>query len=92
MTAPASPTRYGVVVLTMGKRRADLQRGLESLLEQRDVDLDIVVVGNGWQPTGLPDGVRAHGLPTNLGIPAGRNAGVSAPRHSLTRSCTPSRA
>ena len=77
MTAPAAPTRYGVVVLTMGKRRADLQRGLESLLEQRDVDLDIVVVGNGWQPTGLPAGIRAHGLPTNLGIPAGRNAGVA---------------
>ena len=72
---PTRP-RYGVVVLTMGKRRGDLQRGLESLLEQRDVDLDVVVVGNGWQPTGLPDGVRAHGLPTNLGIPAGRNAGV----------------
>ena len=69
-------TSYGVVVLTMGKRRADLQRGLESLLEQQDVELDIVVVGNGWQPTGLPEGVRAHGLPTNLGIPAGRNAGV----------------
>ena len=73
--APTRP-RYGVVVLTMGKRRGDLQRGLESLLEQRDVDLDVVVVGNGWQPTGLPAGVRAHGLPTNLGIPAGRNAGV----------------
>jgi GT2 family glycosyltransferase len=68
--------RYGVVVLTMGTRRADLQRGLESVLEQTGVDTDIVVVGNGWQPTGLPAGVRAHGLPTNLGIPAGRNAGV----------------
>ena len=72
----ATRPRYGVVVLTMGKRRGDLQRGLESLLDQRDVDLDVVVVGNGWQPTGLPDGVRAHGLPDNLGIPAGRNAGV----------------
>ena len=70
-------TAYGVVVLTMGNRPDDLRRGLESLLAQQDVDLDIVVVGNGWQPVGLPAGVRAHGLPENLGIPAGRNAGVA---------------
>jgi GT2 family glycosyltransferase len=68
--------RYGVVVLTMGSRPADLDHALHSLLNQRDVELDVVVVGNGWQPTGLPDGVKAHGLPQNLGIPAGRNAGV----------------
>ncbi len=73
---PTDRPRYGVVVLTMGSRPADLDRGLRSLLAQRDVDLDVVVVGNGWQPTGLPDGVKAHGLPENLGIPAGRNAGV----------------
>ena len=41
------------------------------------VDLDVAVVGNGWQPVGLPDRVKAHGLSENLGIPAGRNAGVS---------------
>jgi GT2 family glycosyltransferase len=35
-----------------------------------------VVVGNGWQPVGLPEGVRGHRLPENRGIPAGRNAGV----------------
>ena len=68
--------KFGVVVLTMGNRPDDLKRGLVSLLNQRDVDLDVVVVGNGWQPVGLPDGVRAHGLSENLGIPAGRNAGV----------------
>ncbi|HEY5821310.1 MAG TPA: glycosyltransferase [Propionibacteriaceae bacterium] len=67
---------YGVVVLTMGTRPADLQAGLESLLGQTGVTLDVVVVGNGWQPTGLPPGVKAYGLPENLGIPAGRNAGV----------------
>jgi len=33
-------------------------------------------VGNGWQPTGLPEGVRALGLPENVGIPAGRNRGA----------------
>lgn len=69
-------TRIGVVVLTMGQRPDDLARGLASLRRQEDVDLDIVVVGNSWEPTGLPDGVRGLGLPRNVGIPAGRNAGV----------------
>ena len=76
MSEPVRP-KFGVVVLTMGKRPDDLDRGLASLLSQRDVDLDVVVVGNGWQPTGLPDGVKSKRLPENLGIPAGRNAGVS---------------
>jgi GT2 family glycosyltransferase len=75
MSEPVRP-KFGVVVLTMGNRPDDLKRGLVSLLNQRDVDLDVVVVGNGWQPVGLPDGVKAHGLSENLGIPAGRNAGV----------------
>lgn len=76
MTNPPRP-KFGVVVLTMGKRPDDLHRGLASLLSQCDVDLDVVVVGNGWRPVGLPAGVKAKGLPENLGIPAGRNAGVS---------------
>jgi GT2 family glycosyltransferase len=69
--------RFGVVVLTMGKRPDDLARGLRSLLDQQGVELDIVVVGNGWEPTDLPVGIKAHGLTDNVGIPAGRNAGVS---------------
>ena len=73
MTAP----RIGVVVLTMGRRPEDLQRGLASLAAQRGVDLDVVVVGNGWDPVGLPAGIRGLHLPENLGIPAGRNAGVA---------------
>ena len=64
----------GVVILTMGQRPADLQRAITSVLEQREVQTDIVVIGNGWQPEDLP--VRGVGLPTNVGIPAGRNAGV----------------
>lgn len=67
---------FGVVVLTQGTRPDDLDLGLRSLLGQIDVDLDIVVVGNGCSPVGLPDGVRAVALPDNLGIPTGRNAGV----------------
>jgi GT2 family glycosyltransferase len=70
--------RYGAVVLTMGHRPDDLARGLRSLLDQQGVQLDVVVVGNGWMPVGLPDGVKAVGLPENVGIPAGRNAGVGS--------------
>ncbi|MBX0300116.1 glycosyltransferase [Cryobacterium sp. 1639] len=72
----SAPVTIGVVVLTQGRRPDDLDRGIRSLLAQQDVQLDIVCVGNGWQPTGLPDGVAALALPENLGIPAGRNRGV----------------
>jgi GT2 family glycosyltransferase len=66
-----------VVLLTQGKRPDDLLRGAESLLAQTGVVLDIVCVGNGWAPVGLPDAVRTLALPSNVGIPAGRNAGVA---------------
>jgi GT2 family glycosyltransferase len=65
------------VVLTQGTRPADLDRGIRSVLAQQGVELDVVCVGNGWQPAGLPAGVKALALPTNIGIPAGRNRGVS---------------
>ena len=77
--APVSlplPT-IGVVLLTQGTRPEDLDRGIRSLLAQQNVFLDVVCVGNGWQPTGLPTAVKTLGLPENLGIPAGRNRGVS---------------
>ena len=47
-TGPAATTltRFGVVVLTQGKRPEDLTRALDSLLAQEDVTCDIVVVGN----------------------------------------------
>lgn len=67
---------YGVVVLTMGKRPEELRAAVASVLSQRDVEVDVVVVGNGWVPTGLPAQVKTLALPENLGIPAGRNAGV----------------
>ncbi|HZG96036.1 MAG TPA: glycosyltransferase [Mycobacteriales bacterium] len=70
-----TPT-IGCVLLTMGNRPVELAAALESLLAQRDVDLDLVVVGNGWTPVDLPDRVRTLALPENVGIPAGRNAGV----------------
>lgn len=74
---PASDVpRIGVVVLTMGTRPAELRAGLESVLSQQGVSVDVACVGNGWQPVDLPEGVTAVALPENRGIPAGRNAGV----------------
>ncbi len=40
-------------------------------------------MANGWEPAGLPDGVRAVALAEDRGIPAGRNAGVPAVRGEL---------
>ncbi|QIS38932.1 glycosyltransferase family 2 protein [Clavibacter capsici] len=68
--------RVGVVVLSQGRRPDGLAASLRSVLRQEGVAIDAVVVGNGWVPEGLPDGVRGVHLPENLGIPAGRNAGV----------------
>jgi GT2 family glycosyltransferase len=66
----------GCVVLTQGRRPAELAAALDSLLAQTGVEADVVVVGNGWEPEGLPDGVRGLALAEDRGIPAGRNAGV----------------
>ena len=66
----------GVVVLTQGRRPAELARAVRSVLAEEGVRTDVVVVGNGWPPAELPDGVRALALRENIGIPAGRNAGV----------------
>lgn len=78
MTDPVRRPSVGVVVLSQGTRPTSLTEAVQSVLRQAGVELDVVVVGNGWQPTGLPSGVRAVALESNLGIPAGRNAGVSA--------------
>jgi GT2 family glycosyltransferase len=66
----------GAVVLTQGRRPAQLDAALRSVLEQRGVAVDVAVVGNGWEPAGLPAGVRSVALSTDRGIPAGRNAGA----------------
>ena len=77
MATPSSPPQFGVVILTMGKRPVELRKAIESVIRQINVDTDIVVVGNGWEPADLPVGVKALALWENVGIPAGRNAGVS---------------
>ena len=70
--------KWGAVVLTQGGRPEVLDRAIRSLLAQRDVAVDIAVVGNGWRPEGLPEGVKGVHLERDEGIPAGRNAGVPA--------------
>lgn len=69
-------TRVSAVVLSMGNRPAELAAAIQSLLSQQDVALDVVVVGNGWAPSGLPAGVDAVALPDNVGVPEGRNIGA----------------
>jgi GT2 family glycosyltransferase len=67
-----------VVSLTQGRRPEELRVGLESVLAQEDVDLDVVCVGNGGDPGDLPNGVRRVVLAENVGISAGRNRGAEA--------------
>ena len=66
------------VVLTMGDRPADVARALQTLRDQTGDPIETVVVGNGVQVEGLPEGVATLTLPENVGIPAGRNAGYAA--------------
>ena len=73
----------GAVVLTQGRRPTELAAALDSLAAQRGVETDVVVVGNGCEPVGLPEGVRGVALAADRGIPAGRNAGVPSVRGEL---------
>ena len=69
--------QVGAVLLTMGKRPQELQRALTSLKSQQGVTIDVVIVGNGWNPAEQFPTEKTLHLPENLGIPAGRNAGVA---------------
>ncbi|WP_026410959.1 glycosyltransferase family 2 protein [Actinomadura oligospora] len=66
------------VVLTMNDRPDEFAQAMASLLAQEGVTLNVVVVGNGCVPDGVPDGVRTVTLPENVGIPEGRNVGADA--------------
>lgn len=71
----------GVVLLTQGQRPREFHQALDSVLAQRGVQTTIVVVGNGWDPATsdppLPPEVLTEHVPTNVGIPAGRNQGAT---------------
>jgi GT2 family glycosyltransferase len=70
-------TRVGCVVLSMGTRGQQLDAAVRSVLRQRDADVECMVVGNGWSPVGLPDGVASVALADNAGVPEGRNIGAA---------------
>jgi GT2 family glycosyltransferase len=60
----------------MGKRPDELRRAFDSLKAQEGVTLDIVIVGNGWDPKEQFPNQKTLHLPENIGIPGGRNAGA----------------
>ena len=64
-----------VIILTRGNRPRELERAVDSARGQTGVTVSVIVVGNGWQPTGLPAAVRTVHLPDNVGV-GGRNFGV----------------
>jgi GT2 family glycosyltransferase len=72
--------RVGAVLLSMGNRTTELAEALRTLAEQRDVELDTVLVGNGWEPVGVPSWVRTVHLSENVGVPEGRNVGAREAR------------
>lgn len=68
----------------MGNRIPELDRAVESALNQVDGDVEVVIVGNGTDvpelsatvPEGSSASIRSVRLSHNAGIPAGRNRGV----------------
>ncbi|WSQ01782.1 glycosyltransferase [Streptomyces sp. NBC_01232] len=74
----SAPLRLGAVIITMGNRPDELKALLDSVARQDGAPVEVVVVGQGVQVTGLPEGVRSIDLPENLGIPGGRNVGIEA--------------
>lgn len=77
MTAPPGLS-IGCVILSQGNRPDELDVTLRAVLAQRDAAVDVLVVGNGWEPTGLPEAVRSLSLADNVGVPEGRNIGARA--------------
>jgi GT2 family glycosyltransferase len=61
----------------MGDRPEELSRAIHSAQGQRDVDLEVIVVGNGAGVV-APAGVNVLRLPENLGVAGGRNTGAAA--------------
>ncbi|WP_103944132.1 glycosyltransferase family 2 protein [Thermomonospora echinospora] len=70
----------------MGNRPTELARAVRSALDQENVDVEVILVGNGvpgdWTPGDdevfEDKRVTLVRLPRNVGIPAGRNRGVAA--------------
>ncbi len=69
--------KLSCVILTMGNRPAELDRAIASTAAMRRDGMDLIVIGNGADVPPVPDGVAAIRLPANVGVAAGRNAGVA---------------
>ena len=74
--------KLSCVILTMGNRPAELDRAVASAAALGPgvpgEGVDVVVVGNGSDVPPVPSGVAKIRLPENVGVAAGRNAGVDA--------------
>jgi hypothetical protein len=70
--------KLSCVILTMGNRPAELDRAVASAVALRGESVEVVVVGNGADVPAVPPGVITLRLPENVGVAAGRNAGVAA--------------
>ncbi len=74
--------KVSCVILTMGTRPAQLERAVDSALalscDGSGGGAEVVVVGNGAGVPSVPPGVVTLRLPENVGVAAGRNAGVAA--------------
>jgi GT2 family glycosyltransferase len=73
MTGPAA---LDVVVLTQGRRPATLEAIVDSLRGQSTRPGRVVLVRNGGEPVEPASDVELVDLAENVGIPAGRNAGL----------------
>lgn len=69
--------RVSAIVLSMGNRPAELAKALDTLRAQTGVELQTILVGNGWRPEGVPGWVETYSEPENTGCPGGRNIGAS---------------
>jgi GT2 family glycosyltransferase len=70
--------KLSCIILTMGNRPAELTRAIASTSGLRAAGAQVIVVGNGADPPPVPAGVTTLRLDRNVGVAAGRNAGVAA--------------
>ncbi|MFZ8997692.1 MAG: glycosyltransferase family 2 protein [Ilumatobacteraceae bacterium] len=78
----AAPT-FEWVVLTLGDRPGELERAVRSLVKNEGVE--VLVVANGASAEAVPElpSVRSIVLDDNVGVPAGRHAGLQATRSAV---------
>jgi GT2 family glycosyltransferase len=70
--------KLSCVILTMGNRPAELARAVASTTGLRAAGTQVIIVGNGADPPPVPADVTTLRLDRNVGVAAGRNAGVAA--------------